>query len=764
MLYGESIKMISKELSETLGFAVKEAKKRRHEYVCVEHVLYAILHDDSGVDIIENCGGNVDNLKALLEKFFSEQIECIPEGSEYVLQQTIGFQRVIQRAVNHARSAEKQEVAVGDILASIFQEKNSHADNFLKSEGVTRFDILNYISHDIHSEFVKPGDSGLSRPDQREKKKKSDPLALFTIDLMERAAQGKLDPLIGRQLELERTMQVLCRRRKNNPVFVGDPGVGKTAMAEGLVQRIAEGDVPDILKDIRIYALDLGALLAGTKFRGDFEQRLKGVISKLISIPNSILFIDEIHTIVGAGATSSGSMDASNILKPVLGSGDLRCIGSTTYEEYKNHFDKDRAFSRRFEKIEIAEPPVDETVKILKGLRSRYEAHHNIRYSDTALKAAAELAAKHLNDRYLPDKAIDVMDEAGAFVRLLGSTRRKRINPSDIEKIVAKMARIPTRSVSTNDRTNLSTLESRLKEYVYGQDEAIASLVTSIKRSRAGLGFPGHPIGSFLFTGPTGVGKTEVAIQIAKNLGIEFMRFDMSEYMEKHAIARLIGAPPGYIGFDQGGLLTDGIRKHPYCVLLLDEIEKAHQDLFSILLQVMDHATLTDNNGKKADFRNVIMIMTSNAGTREMSAQTIGFGDPKSDTAFKGKKAIEKIFNPEFRNRLDTIITFNSLSTDIMGLIVDKFVKELNDQLIPRKVRIEISPEARDWMAQKGHDPRYGARPLTRLMQTEIKDVLSDEILFGKLEKGGLVLIERDGDKLSFQMTTRQTVIAAATT
>ena len=756
--------MISKELSETLGFAVKEAKKRRHEYVCVEHVLYAILHDESGIDIIENCGGSIENLKALLEKFFLERVERIPEGSEYVLQQTIGFQRVIQRAVNHARSAEKQEVLVGDILASIFQEKNSHADTFLKSEGITRFDILNYISHNIHSESAKPADSTISRPDQRDKKKKSDPLALFTIDLMERALQGKLDPLIGRQLELERTMQVLCRRRKNNPVFVGDPGVGKTAMAEGLVQRIAAGNVPDILKDIRIYALDLGALLAGTKFRGDFEQRLKGVISKLVNTPNSILFIDEIHTIVGAGATSSGSMDASNILKPVLGSGDLRCIGSTTYEEYKNHFDKDRAFSRRFEKIEIAEPPVDETVKILKGLRSRYEAHHNIRYSDTALKAAAELSAKHLNDRYLPDKAIDVIDEAGAFVRLFsGSTRRKRINPPDIEKIVAKMARIPTRSVSTNDRTRLSTLENRLKDYVYGQDEAIASLVTSIKRSRAGLGVPGHPIGSFLFTGPTGVGKTEVAIQIAKNLGIEFMRFDMSEYMEKHAIARLIGAPPGYIGFDQGGLLTDGIRKHPYCVLLLDEIEKAHLDLFNILLQVMDHATLTDNNGKKADFRNVILIMTSNAGTREMSAQTIGFGDPKSDSAFKGKKAIEKIFNPEFRNRLDAIITFNSLSQDIMGLIVDKFVKELNEQLLSRGVRIEITPAARTWMARKGHDPQYGARPLTRLMQTEIKDMLSDEILFGKLEKGGHVLVKKDGDKLTFRITAKQKAMAEAT-
>ena len=754
--------MISKELSETLGFAVKEAKKRRHEYVCVEHVLWAILHDENGVDIIENCGGNVDNLKGLLENFFSERVERIPEGSEYVLQQTIGFQRVIQRAVNHARSAEKQEVAVGDILASIFQEKNSHADNFLKSEGVTRFDILNYISHDIQNLSVKSENSEFAKPDQREKKKKSDPLALFTIDLMERAAQGKLDPLIGRQHELERTMQVLCRRRKNNPVFVGDPGVGKTAMAEGLVQRIEAGDVPDILKDIRIYALDLGALLAGTKFRGDFEQRLKGVISRLTNIPNAILFIDEIHTIVGAGATSSGSMDASNILKPVLGSGDLRCIGSTTYEEYKNHFDKDRAFSRRFEKIEIVEPPVDETVKILKGLRSRYEAHHNIRYSDTALKAAAELAAKHLNDRYLPDKAIDVIDEAGAFIRLSGSTRRKIINPPDIEKIVAKMARIPTRSVSTNDRTKLSTLESRLKEFVYGQDQAIASLVTSIKRSRAGLGFPGHPIGSFLFTGPTGVGKTEVAIQIANSLGIEFMRFDMSEYMEKHAVARLIGAPPGYIGFDQGGLLTDGIRKHPYCVLLLDEIEKAHQDLFNILLQVMDHATLTDNNGKRADFRNVIMIMTSNAGTREMNAQTIGFGDPKSDTAFKGKKAIEKIFNPEFRNRLDAIVTFNSLTQEIMGLIVDKFIKELNDQLIPRKVQIEISLAAREWLAKKGHDPQYGARPLTRLIQTEIKDMLSDEILFGKLVKGGQVLVEKDDDKLSFQINAKQKAMAEA--
>jgi ATP-dependent Clp protease ATP-binding subunit ClpA len=742
--------MISKELSETLGFAVKEAKKRRHEYVCVEHVLFAILHDENGIDIVENCGGSVENLKVSLENFFSERIERIPEGSEYVLQQTIGFQRVIQRAVNHARSSEKQEVAVGDILASIFQEKNSHAEVFLKSEGISRLDILNYISHQIPIPSVRTGDGGFSKTEKKEKKKASDPLELFTIDLMDRAAKGLLDPLIGRKLELERTMQVLCRRRKNNPVFVGDPGVGKTAMAEGLVQRIYDENVPDILRDIRIYALDLGALLAGTKFRGDFEQRLKGVIEKLKNTKNAILFIDEIHTIVGAGATSSGSMDASNILKPVLGMGDLRCIGSTTYEEYKNHFEKDRAFSRRFEKIEIFEPPMQETVKILKGLKSRYEEHHHIVYTEPALKAAVELSAKYLNDRYLPDKAIDVIDEAGAFVRLSGATNRKKIHPADIEKIVAKMARIPTRSVSTNDKTKLAALEDQLKEFVFGQDDAIKSLVTSIKRSRAGLGVPGHPIGSFLFTGPTGVGKTEVAIQIAKSLGVEFLRFDMSEYMEKHTVARLIGAPPGYIGFDQGGLLTDGIRKNPYCVLLLDEIEKAHQDLFNILLQVLDHATLTDNNGKKADFRNVIIMMTSNAGTREMSSQTIGFGDPKGDTAFKGKKAIEKIFSPEFRNRLDSTIVFQSLNLEIMEMIVDKFVRELNDQLIVKKVFVSLSSDARRWLAKKGHDPQYGARPLTRLMQTEIKDTLSDEILFGKLEKGGEVFVDLDTDKLSF--------------
>ncbi|MEN8247171.1 MAG: ATP-dependent Clp protease ATP-binding subunit ClpA [Thermodesulfobacteriota bacterium] len=742
--------MISKELSETLGFAVKEAKKRRHEYVSVEHVLFALLHDETGMDIIEKCGGSVENLKRSLEHFFEKRIERIPEGSEYVLQQTIGFQRVIQRAVNHARSAEKQEVAIGDIMASIFQEKESHAERYLKSEGISRLEVLTYISHNLPVPSEGEADEEAAKKTKPGKKKKADPLEQYTINLIERAAAGKLDPLIGRELEIERTMQVLCRRRKNNPVLVGDPGVGKTALAEGLVQRIHDGNVPDILKEVKIYALDLGALLAGTKFRGDFEQRLKGVIRRLKSIKDAILFIDEIHTIVGAGATSSGSMDASNILKPVLGGGELRCIGSTTFEEYKNHFEKDRAFSRRFEKIEVPEPSPAQSVKILKGLRERYEAHHHIHYTDASLKAAVDLSSKYLNDRYLPDKAIDVIDEAGAFVRLKGSSTRKKINPADIEKIVAKMARIPTQSVSTPDKAKLATLEDRLKQFVYGQDEALASLATSIKRSRAGLGIPGHPIGSFLFTGPTGVGKTEVALQVARNLGVKFLRFDMSEYMEKHAVARLIGAPPGYIGFDQGGLLTDDIRKNPYAVLLLDEIEKAHEDLFNILLQVLDHATLTDNNGRKADFRNVIIMMTSNAGTREMSSQTIGFGDPQQDTAFKGQRAIEKIFNPEFRNRLDGIISFNPLSVDIMELIVDKFVKEINEQLAGKKSQISLTPKARRWMAEHGHDPKYGARPLARLLQSVIKDPLADEILFGRLERGGKIKVDVKKEKIVF--------------
>ena len=742
--------MISKELSATLGFAVREAKKRRHEYVSIEHILFAILYDPTGIDIVENCGGNVESLINSIEDFFEEKIERIPAGNEYVLQQTIGFQRVIQRAVNHARSAEKPEVTVSDILASIFLEKDSHAEYFLSAEGITRLDVLNFIAHNVSKNAEEESPSESTKPAKERRKKKANPLELYTTDLVKFAAQGKLDPLIGRKTEMERTMQVLCRRRKNNPVYIGDPGVGKTAMAEGLAQRIQSGDIPDLLKDVEIFALDLGGMLAGTKFRGDFEQRLKGVIAELKKKPKAILFIDEIHTIVGAGATSSGSMDDSNILKPVLTSGEVRCIGSSTYEEFKTHFEKDRALSRRFEKIEIFEPPVNETVQILKGLRTRYEEHHGIAYTDSALKAAAELSSKFLNDRYLPDKAIDVIDEAGAFIRLSGAVNRKKINPADIEKIVAKMARIPTQSVSTSDRTKLEQLADGLKRVVFGQDDAIKALVTSIKRSRAGLGTPERPVGCFLFTGPTGVGKTEVARQVAMNLGVEFIRYDMSEYMEKHAVARLIGAPPGYIGFDQGGLLTDGIRKHPHSVLLLDEIEKAHPDLFSILLQVMDHATLTDNTGKKADFRNVILMMTSNAGTREMSQQTIGFGDVKKDTASKGIKAIEKMFSPEFRNRLDEVINFNSLNLDIMRKVVDKFIKELNGQLTAKKITLSISDRVRTWLAKKGYDPQYGARPLARVIQTEIKDALSDEILFGRMQKGGEVGIDLKNDKLIF--------------
>ena len=742
--------MISKEVSATLGFAVREAKRRRHEYVSVEHVLFAILHDSEGVEIVQNCGGDPEELKQSLETFFNDKIEIIPEGSEYVLQQTIGFQRVIQRAVSHVRSAEKSVVAVSDVLASIFLEKDSHAAFFLSEQGVTRLDVLTYISHQMTNSNEQGLPEETDKQEKEDRKKKVDPLSLFTVELVQCAREGQLDPLIGRKLEMERTIQVLCRRRKNNPVFVGDPGVGKTAMAEGLAIRINEKNIPDLLHNMRIYSLDLGALLAGTKFRGDFEQRLKGVVSSLKKKKDAILFIDEIHTIVGAGATSSGSMDASNILKPALSTGDIRCIGSTTYEEYKNHFEKDRALSRRFEKIDIREPSIQESVQILKGLRAAYESHHGIVYTDAALKAAVELSAKHLNDRYLPDKAIDVIDEAGAYVRLNNYGRRKKIHPGDIEKIIAKMARIPMRSVSSSDRIKLQSLPERLEQVVFGQEDAIHGLVTSIKRSRAGLGAPGKPIGSFLFTGPTGVGKTEVAKQLAECMGVEFIRYDMSEYMEKHAVARLIGAPPGYVGFEQGGLLTDGIRKHPYSVLLLDEIEKAHPDMFNILLQVMDHATLTDNNGKKADFRNVILIMTSNAGAREMSTQSIGFREKGGDAVAKGKKAIEQLFSPEFRNRLDAVISFNALSMDIMKLITDKFIRELNGQLANKKVSLTLSDAARTWLAKNGHDPFYGARPLTRLIQTEIKDHISEQILFGKLEKGGSIHVDLDDDKLTF--------------
>ncbi|MCF8075831.1 MAG: ATP-dependent Clp protease ATP-binding subunit ClpA [Desulfotignum sp.] len=749
--------MISKELSTALGFAVREAKKRRHEYVCVEHVLYAILNHESGSKTIEKCGGSPEQIKQELEKFFDEKLTKIDSQEEYVLQQTIGFQRMIQRAINHARSAEKSEVNLGDILASIFQEKDSHAAFYLESEGITRLDVLRHISHatatDKKSKQIPDPAQKMFKMDDRrtQRQKKKDPLELFTTNLLTKAANNRIDPIIGRENELDRVMQVLCRRRKNNPILVGDPGVGKTAIAEGLALKIHQHEVPALLEESELFSLDMGALLAGTKYRGDFEQRLKDVITALEEKENALLVIDEIHTVVGAGATSSGSMDASNILKPALSSGDIKCIGTTTYEEYKNHFEKDRAFSRRFEKIEVSEPSVEDTRMILMGLRPYYEEHHGLNYSDQTIEAAAYLSDKYINDRFLPDKAIDVMDETGAYLRLKGAANRKNVTPKDIETIVAKIAKVPVTSVTATDKANLESLPERLSNVIFGQDEAIQILTTAIKRSRAGMAAPNRPVGSFLFTGPTGVGKTEVAKQLAANMGIEFLRFDMSEYMEKHAVSRLIGAPPGYVGFDQGGILTDGIRKHPYCVLLLDEIEKAHMDLYNILLQVMDYATLTDNNGKAADFRNVIVIMTSNAGAREMSANSIGFGARETTGDTRGLKAVEQTFSPEFRNRLDGIVQFNHLSTTTMEKIVDKDMDELKQMLKARQIRVSYSASVRAYLAGKGYDPKFGARPLARLIQVKIKDRLTDEILFGKLTKGGKILIGLKNDQLTFQ-------------
>ncbi|MCK5695340.1 MAG: ATP-dependent Clp protease ATP-binding subunit ClpA [Desulfobacula sp.] len=748
--------MISKELSTTLGFAVREAKKRRHEYVCVEHVLYAILNHETGVQTIEKCGGHPEQIKEELEKFFDDKLTRIDTKEEYVLQQTIGFQRMIQRAINHARSAEKSEVNLGDILASIFQEKDSHAAFYLESEGITRLDVLKYISHTTEplkkaGPPLGPSQKVFKHTDRRTKRqKKKDPLETFTTNLLKKAEAKKIDPLIGRTDEMDRLMQILCRRRKNNPILVGDPGVGKTAIAEGLAIQINDKLVPDLLENCELFSLDMGTLLAGTKYRGDFEQRLKDVINALESKENALLIIDEIHTVVGAGATTSGSMDASNILKPALSSGDIKCVGTTTYEEYKNHFEKDRAFSRRFEKIEVSEPSVEETTQILNGLKPYYEEHHGLTYSAETIEAAAYFSDKYINDRLLPDKAIDVIDETGAYLRLKGKGKRKTVSPKDIEKIVAKIAKVPVTSVTSTDKANLESLSKRLFKVIFGQDDAIETMTTSIKRSRAGLASPDRPIGSFLFMGPTGVGKTEVAKQLAHHIGIEFLRFDMSEYMEKHAVSRLIGAPPGYVGFEQGGILTDSIRKHPHSVLLLDEIEKAHMDLFNILLQVMDYATLTDNSGKSADFRNVIIIMTSNAGAREMSANAIGFGSQSAHVDSKGMKAIEKAFSPEFRNRLDGIVQFNHLSPKIMEMIVDKNMKELKSMLKVKKITLSYSAKVRTFLAKEGYDPKFGARPLARIIQTTIKDKLTDEILFGKLEKGGKISIGLKNNKLNF--------------
>ncbi len=757
--------MISKELSTALGFAVREAKKRRHEYVCVEHVLYAILNHESGSATIEKCGGSPDHIKEELEKYFEEKLTRLENKDEYVLQQTIGFQRMIQRAISHARSAEKSEVSLGDILASIFQEKDSHAAFYLESQGITRLDLLRHISHG--QEKIKDAATGTqkdsapqrhpeSSPKQAEKTKRQpqkDPLAMFATDLLEKARKGRIDPLVGREEETERIMQVLCRRRKNNPILVGDPGVGKTAIADGLALKILKKQVPELLDSCQLFSLDLGALIAGTKYRGEFEQRMKDVINALGEKENAVLVIDEIHTVIGAGSATSGSMDASNILKPALSSGEIKCIGTTTYEEYKNHFTKDRAFSRRFEKIEVAEPSVEETGMILKGLRPFYEEHHGLAYTDKTLEAAAYLSDKYINDRFLPDKAIDVIDEAGAHIKLKRGKKRKSVTPKDIEQIVSKIARVPIANVTVSDRNRLESLSERLSQVVFGQDESIDMLTTAIKRSRAGLSAPQRPVGSFLFTGPTGVGKTEVARQLATHMDIDFLRFDMSEYMEKHTISRLIGAPPGYVGFDQGGLLTDGIRKHPHCVLLLDEIEKAHMDIYNILLQVMDYATLTDNNGKTADFRNVIIIMTSNVGARELAANTIGFSSPdKEADSQKGNKAVERTFSPEFRNRLDGILQFHHLSEQVMEKIVDKNMKELKQMLKTRDISMGYSARVRTFLAHEGYSPKFGARPLERIIQKQIKDKLSDEILFGKLAKGGKLSIGLKADKLQFQI------------
>ncbi|RJQ49855.1 MAG: ATP-dependent Clp protease ATP-binding subunit ClpA [Nitrospiraceae bacterium] len=746
--------MINKEMELSIEATIRDAEAKKHEYLTVEHILYAVLHNDWGAEIISSCGGDIDKLKGSLEDLFRKIIPLLPENSDSYPQPTAAFRRVLQTAVDHVRSSDKKETDAGDILASIFLEKDSPATHLLESEGISRLDILNYISHGVTEHTIFTNENPLEAESMPKEKQSpgTDTLKHFTVDLVQKAADNGIDPLVGRETELKRTIQVLCRRRKNNVVFVGDPGVGKTAIVEGLALSIHKGEVPDALKKARVYSLDMGALLAGTKYRGDFEARLKATIKSLEEIPDAILFIDEIHTVVGAGATSGGSMDASNILKPALNSGKLKCIGASTYEEYKNYFEKDRALSRRFQKIEIHEPDVTETFSILKGLKSYYEKYHQVRYTDASLKTAAELSAKYINDKYLPDKAIDVIDEAGALLKLSPVyPAKKTVGQREIEDVVSKIAKIPKRNVSMSDMDKLRHLEDDLKYTVFGQDEAIHSLASSIKRSRAGLGTTDKPIGSFLFVGPTGVGKTEVSKTIASVMGIQFIRFDMSEYMEKHTVSRLIGAPPGYVGFDQGGLLTDAVRKHPHSVLLLDEIEKAHPDIFSILLQVMDYATLTDNNGKKADFRNVILIMTSNAGTTDMSRGVIGFGNRVKDTQTKGRDAINRLFSTEFRNRLDAMITFNSLTHEIMKKVVDKFISELQQQLKAKKVVIDVTACAKNWLAHNGYDPHLGARPLGRLIQKEIKDALSEEILFGRLLKGGSVHIDISDNKLSFQ-------------
>jgi len=744
--------MISRDLEQTFGRAVAEARRRRHELLTLEHVLWAMLEDARGSDVLRGVGVDGDLLRREIEDHLDDQPR-LPEGSGGDVAQTVTLTRVLQRAAIHVQSAEKGEIDAGDVLASMFREPESHAVYLLKKQGATRLDVLEYISHGAAKESWET--AGAQRGDEGgDAAATGDPLEAFTTNLVQRAAEGRLDPLIGREAELERAMQVLCRRRKNNPIFVGEAGVGKTAMAEGLAQAIHAGDVPDLLADVQIYSLDLGAVIAGTKYRGQFEKRLKAVMQALAEDPDRILFIDEIHTIVGAGATSGGTLDASSILKPALATGELRCMGSSTFDEYKSVFEKDRALARRFQRIEILEPSVAQTVQILRGLKERYETFHGVRYSGPALQAAAELSSRYMNDRYLPDKAIDVIDEAGALARMRsrgkGASGRPRIiRAPDVEQVIARMARVPSKQVSRSDRDKLRTLQRDLKLVIYGQDPAIEGLASAIKMSRSGLGPPDRPVGSFLFSGPTGVGKTELARQLAIVMGIELIRFDMSEYMEKHTVSRLIGAPPGYVGFDQGGLLTDAVMRTPHAVIVLDEIEKAHPDVINILLQIMDHATLTDHNGRKADFRNVVLIMTTNAGAFIVEKGRIGFGGADGG-AEDGKAAIERSFPPEFRNRLDAWIAFAHLTPKVIELIVDKFVAELEGQLDGKRVTISLTPAARTWLADNGYERKFGARPMRRLIDREIRKPLADAILFGDLTRGGRVTVDVGDEGLTF--------------
>ena len=746
--------MIAQELEVSLHMAFVEARQQRHEFITVEHLLLALLDNPSAAEVLRACSANIDDLRKSLTLFIKDNTPQVAGTEEVDTQPTLGFQRVIQRAIMHVQSTGngKKEVTGANVLVAIFGEKDSHAVYYLHQQGVTRLDVVNFIAHGIRKtdppEAGKPAEGGPAADseessDAAKGNEKASPLEQFTQNLNQAAKDGKIDPLIGRDYEVERVIQILCRRRKNNPLLVGEAGVGKTAIAEGLAWRIVQKDVPEILAEANVYSLDMGALLAGTKYRGDFEQRLKGVLKTLRDKPNAILFIDEIHTLIGAGAASGGTLDASNLLKPALSSGQLKCIGATTFTEYRGIFEKDAALSRRFQKVDVVEPTVEQTVDILKGLKSRFEEHHNVKYAVAALQAAAELSAKYINDRHLPDKAIDVIDEAGAAQRILAPSKRKKtISKAEIEEIVAKIARIPPTSVSSDDRGKLQNLERDLKNVVFGQDKALDVLAASVKMSRSGLGKPDKPIGAFLFSGPTGVGKTEAAKQLAYIMGIELIRFDMSEYMEQHAVSRLIGAPPGYVGFDQGGLLTEAVTKKPHCVLLLDEIEKAHPAIYNVLLQVMDHGTLTDNNGRKADFRNVIIVMTTNAGAETMNKATIGFTNPRQAGDEMGD--IKRLFTPEFRNRLDAIVSFKPLDEQIILRVVDKFLLQLEQQLAEKKVDVTFTDALRKHLAKKGFDPLMGARPMQRLIQDTIRRALADELLFGRLTDGGRLTVDID--------------------